>query len=72
MGIASYEARSDPESLRMERTEKDHTSSSPRSYLQSTVWDMYILMNYLYNPYMFKEHIFRLFKQRARTEDNEQ
>jgi hypothetical protein len=25
MGIASYEARSDPESLRMERTEKKHT-----------------------------------------------
>jgi hypothetical protein len=25
MDIASYEDRSDPESLRMERTEKDHT-----------------------------------------------
>jgi hypothetical protein len=25
MNIASYEDRSDPESLRMERTEKDHT-----------------------------------------------
>jgi hypothetical protein len=25
MNIASYEERSDPESLRMERTEKDHT-----------------------------------------------
>ena len=25
MDIASYEERSDPESLRMERTEKDHT-----------------------------------------------
>jgi hypothetical protein len=26
MDIASYEERSDPESLRMERTEKDHTN----------------------------------------------